>query len=168
MKHIKIIAFLLIVLFSSSCTFMYVPLIPVNPQVREARFLLSDSQGLSLETEQLRLDMTIKEVPESDWLAVQWFNPLSKEIASNSKWLEVDPEALAESKEISFLLPENITLTPGYWRAVVSYQGRLIRQFGFDYVVAEEEEAVTNLNEDDIAETNSDESSNEATDSNDN
>lgn len=165
MKQYRIVVLAVILLFSTSCTFMYIPLIPANPQVREARFLVSDSAGLALEEEQLRLDMSIREVPESDWLAVQWFNPLSKEIASDSKWLEgaEASDAELESQDISFVLPKSIALTPGYWRAVVSYQGRLIRQFGFDYALAEEAEESTDLNEDLSSETSSSEIPNEST-----
>ena len=160
-KSVGLVVTLGVLLLCSSCTFMYVPLIPANPQMRDARFLLSDSKGLSLEEEQLRLDVTITEIPKSDWLAVQWFNPLSKEIASDSKWLEVPDASSSESKEISFILPKDIAVTPGYWRAVISYQGRLIRQFGFDYALAEEVEESSNLNEDASSETNTEEISNE-------
>jgi len=164
----KLISLILILLFTTSCTFMYVPFIPANPQTREARLLMSESAGLSVETlsdevVQLRLDITIKEIPESDWLAVQWFNPLSKEVGSESKWLEVpvviEEDITETAQRLSFDLPADITLTPGYWRAVVSYQDRLIRQFGFDYVLVEES---SNLNEETSSETKVEETPNES------
>lgn len=161
-KAIYLVFFTFILLLSTSCTFMYVPLIPANPQVREDRFLMSESKGLTVEDGQLRLDVNIKEIPEDDWLAVQWFNPLSKEIASDSKWLEV-----ADTQVLSFNLPSNIEFTEGYWRTVVSYQGNVVRQFGFDYslesledieVATEEDADTTDSSESDSTEnsTNSD------------
>lgn len=165
-KAINLVITLLVLLLFTSCTFMYVPFIPDNPQARAPRFLLSDSQGLRVEAEQLQLDMTIQEIPESDWLAVQWFSPLSKEVASDSKWLEVIEDS-GVAQNVNFELPKDITLTPGYWRAVVSYQGRLIRQFGFDYaLVVEEIEEASELNEaenSEALETNSDENTNDST-----
>jgi len=164
MKSYSYLLLVPILLFLTSCTFMYVPFIPDNPQMREARFLMSESEGLSVEAEQLRLDINVKEIPESDWLAVQWFSPLSKEVASESKWLEVSEENDTSGQSLSFNLSTDVTLTPGYWRAVVSYQGRLIRQFGFDYsLVVDEGEESSNLNEDNASETSSEEISNEPT-----
>lgn len=175
-NYFSLVFTLLTTVVLTSCTFTYVPFIPANPQLREARFLMSESQGLRVEEEQLRLDITIKEIPKSDWLAVQWFSPLSKEVASDSKWLEVVEGEEVSEHSLSFDLPVDITLTPGYWRAVVSYQGRLIRQFGYDYSLVEDipEEAVsedldeqsseaTNLNEETSSETMSEENSNEST-----
>lgn len=115
--------------FISSCTYTYIPPVPRGRVEPEPTLDLHDSAGIVTETvagsERLALQLTASDVPEADWLAVQWFAPDNQQVASASQWLEPshDPQNLR------FVLPEDVTLRPGDWRAVVSYQSRVARQF---------------------------------------
>ena len=111
-------------LLLSACTYTYIPPVP-EAQTREKVFDLSSSDGLAREGERLRLDITVDEVPEADWLAVQWFAPNNDQVASESFWVEPQAEGTART----LLSPERVTLRPGTWRAVLSFQGRIVRQF---------------------------------------
>ena len=104
------------------CTFTY------TPPVREARApepRLVVGQGALLQADEaLRLELKLT-VPESDWLAVQWFSPANDEVWATSLWLEPSPKP----QTLSATLPSRIDLTDGLWRVVLSYQGGLVRQF---------------------------------------
>ena len=107
----------------SGCAFTYVPLVreartpdPRLTVLRESRLVEADGA--------LELTLALERVPEADWLAVQWFDPGNSEVAAESVWLE---PAAAQTLELA--LPGRVVLENGLWRAVVSYQGRLIRQF---------------------------------------
>ncbi len=117
-----------LLLFLTSCSYTYIPPIPNNVQLKESRLELHTSPGLSTENERLQLDLLLYNVPEEAWLAVQWLEPLGKEVASESKW--VIPEDTGT--ELTFELPADIEMEYGFWRAVVSSQGELIRQFSLE------------------------------------
>lgn len=116
---------LLLCLTLGGCTFTYTPPVPrsydLAPTLR-----LSGASDLTRQPEGLRLRLVVVEVPEADWLAVQWFDPRNDEVASESVWLEPDT-----TFSYDLFLPDNITVVPGQWRAVVSYQGRIVRQLSF-------------------------------------
>lgn len=117
---------LLLVLSLSACTFTYIPPIPDRaPLEREARFGLRAPSGLEHINDELRLSVAVDEIPEAGWLAVQWFGPQNREVASDSLWLEPTDAGLARD----LYLPEDVPLEPGRWRAVVSFGGRIVRQF---------------------------------------
>lgn len=113
---------LLIALVLGGCTFTY------TPPVREARApeprLVVGEGALVQADEALRLELQVT-VPESDWLAVQWFSPANDEVSATSLWLELSPEP----QTLAVTLPPRIDLTDGLWRVVLSYQGGLVRQF---------------------------------------
>ena len=121
---IRIAAPILALLLLSACTYTYIPPIP-EARTREKVFDLSSPTGLTQEGERLRLDFAVGEVPEADWLAVQWFAPNNDQVASDSIWIE--PEY--ERGTGTLFTPERVTLRPGTWRAVLSFQGRIVRQF---------------------------------------
>lgn len=114
--------FVLLMLVLGGCTFTY------TPPVREARApeprLVVGQGALVQADEALRLELQVT-VPESDWLAVQWFNPANDEVSATSLWLEPGPEP----QTLAVTLPSRIDLTDGLWRVVLSYQGGLVRQF---------------------------------------
>ncbi|MDZ7705021.1 MAG: hypothetical protein U5L04_11115 [Trueperaceae bacterium] len=110
----------------SSCTFTYTPPVPRSYELAPT-LRLSGASDLTRQPEGLRLRLIVVEVPEADWLAVQWFDPRNDEVASESVWLE--PDTTATSYDL--FLPDTITVVPGQWRAVVSYQGRIVRQLSF-------------------------------------
>ena len=114
----------LLALLLGACTYTYIPPVP-EARTREKIFDLSSSDGLVGEGERLRLELTVDEVPEADWLAVQWFAPNNDRVASESFWIE--PQAEGTTRTV--LSPERVTLRPGTWRAVLSFRGRIVRQF---------------------------------------
>ena len=111
-------------LLLSACTYTYIPPVP-EARTREKVFDLSSADGLTLEGEALELGITLDEVPEADWLAVQWFAPNNDQAASASIW--VGPANEGETRTLRS--PERATLRSGTWRAVLSFQGRIVRQF---------------------------------------
>ena len=108
----------------SACTYTYIPPVP-EARSREKVFDLSSSAGLTQVGERLRLEYSVNEVPEADWLAVQWFAPNNDRVASESVWIEPGDEGVTQTLRS----PERISLSPGTWRAVLSFRGRIVRQF---------------------------------------
>ncbi len=109
-------------LILGGCTFTYTP--PVREaRAPEPRFVV-DEGALVQADEVLMLELSVS-VPESDWLAVQWFSPANDDVSATSLWLEPSPEP----QTLSVALPSRIDLTDGLWRVVLSYQNRLVRQF---------------------------------------
>ena len=116
---------LLVLVFLAGCTFTYIP--PLREaRIPEPRLTIIDQKS-SLEQTQTSLKLTLElaTVPQADWLAVQWFSPGNDEVAAQSVWLEPAPEPQA----VAVPLSPRIALADGLWRAVVSYQGKLARQF---------------------------------------
>lgn len=117
-----VMKYLALLLVLSGCTLTYTPL------VREARApeprLVIRSGALVLDEASLELKLRLS-VPEADWLAVQWFGPGNDEVSATSVWLEPAPEP----QPLAVALPPGVALEDGLWRAVVSYQGQLVRQF---------------------------------------
>jgi len=108
----------------SSCAFTYIPPIP------EARTLppsldLRGSVGLIRDGDSLALHLTLREVPAADWLALQWYAPDNRIVASESIW--VDPSSAGTTRVL--FLPAEAAWRPGLWRVVVSFQGQVVRQF---------------------------------------
>ncbi len=114
-------AFLLTTL--AACSFAYLPLVPEG-QEWEPALDLRGSRGLVLEDGELVLYVTLSEVPEPDWLAVQWFGP-GRRTASASVW--ISPEQVGE--ELRIVLPAEVRLERGLWRVVLSYRLAVARQF---------------------------------------
>jgi hypothetical protein len=139
MHQVIRVAFLLGLLTGllSSCTYTYIPPVPRGRVEPEASLDLHASTGIVTETragaQRLVLQLSASDVPEEDWLAVQWFAPDNQQVASASQWLEPS----SDPQDVRFVLAD-ITLRPGDWRAVVSYQNRVARQFS---VVLEPPEA---------------------------
>lgn len=115
---------LLPLLALSGCAFTYLPLVR-EARVPDPRLTVLRESELVQADGALELTLALESVPEADWLAVQWFAPSNSEVAAESVWLE--PAPTAQSLELA--LPGRVVLENGLWRAVVSYQGRLIRQF---------------------------------------
>lgn len=115
---------LLSLLALSGCAFTYTPLVR-EARTPDPRLTVLRESGLVQADGALELTLALRSVPEADWLAVQWFDPSNSEVAAESVWLE--PAAATQSLELA--LPSRVVLQNGLWRAVVSYQGRLIRQF---------------------------------------
>ena len=117
---------LILLCFLGSCTPLYFP--PVPERSREAtvdRLVVSEASTLRLNGGSLELKLILAAIPEEDWLSVQWFSPENVQVASDALWLgEADTKL-----ERTVLLPGDVELSPGEWRAVLAYQGQWVRQF---------------------------------------
>ena len=116
------------VLALAACTPLYVPLVPSDMLTPEPAFRLHGDARLALDgaddAPRLTLHVRAAEVPGPGWLAVQWFGPSGPALASDSLWFDADEVDVARS----LAAPEQLRLRPGEWRAVLSWQGRLVRQ----------------------------------------
>lgn len=112
---------LLLVLFLPACMPLYVPLVPEPPQVTEVPRLREAIAGVD-EEGRPRTELSLETHGTAGWLAVQWMTPAGREAASESRWLDEGGELIA------FTLPADVELSKGEWRAVISYEGQLLRQ----------------------------------------
>lgn len=111
----------------SACTYSYIPPVP-EARMPTPRIDVRGSAGLTRDGEGLRLQVSLNNIPEADWLAVQWFDPQNRKVASDSTWI-----APADEGETRMLyLPGSVTLSAGTWRAVLFYQGAVVRQFSIE------------------------------------
>lgn len=114
----------LLPLLPSGCRPLYLPLVPESVPSTPALLLDSDA-ALRLQGDRLRLDLAPRRVPEGGFLAVQWFDPTLREVASQSVWLD----ASDTPTPLALVSPERLQLRPGRWRALVSFEGQLLQQF---------------------------------------
>jgi hypothetical protein len=116
----------------TACTPLYLPPLPGDALVAVSHLRLDGSsrldQGGGGASAPLVLTLDVLEVPEDGWLAVQWFAPAGGAVASESVWLT--PSDAGSSRSVT--TPADVTLRPGEWRAVVSWYGRIVRQFRYD------------------------------------
>ncbi|MEJ2666874.1 MAG: hypothetical protein P8Z81_07225 [Deinococcales bacterium] len=113
------------------CSPLYLPPVPARvpvPQLPQ----LGDASSLRVENGTLVLHVVLDNVPEEAWLAVQWFAPDGRQVASDSVW--VTPADVGQGRTLS--LPSRTALTSGEWRAVTSMRGRVLRQFSVEVPAA--------------------------------
>ncbi|MBX3144600.1 MAG: hypothetical protein KF813_12635 [Trueperaceae bacterium] len=123
---------LILVLTTAGCRPLYIPLVPDSETVPApgSRLRLATDSALTWSAAERRLELSLSfsGLSESGWLAVQWFSPAGGQAASESVWLEVGTEPDTQRSLVVFS-PADLELLPGEWRAVVSWQGELLRQF---------------------------------------
>ncbi len=128
MSRIALVSVLALVIISllAACRPLYLPPIPdeipFTTQVRATSASAVSFGAGGYPT----IELELRDVSEPGWLAVQWLTPKGSEAASQSVWVEV-----AAEQKVSFELPVDVELSGGDWRAVVSLNGRLVRQLGF-------------------------------------
>lgn len=112
----------------AACRPLYLPLVPDDglPAPHPTRLAGGSALKVGLDGRPL-LDVEVLDVPAAGWLAVQWLAPDGREAASESAWVE-PPNA-----SLTFVLPDDVPLRPGEWRAVVSYGSLLLRQFSLAF-----------------------------------
>lgn len=109
---------------------------------REPR--IAEGSALELVAGRPQLTFGVVGLVEDGWVDVQWFAPDGHEAASESRWAELEGSrapgedgarrpgsASAEAAVGPWVLrlPDDVALVAGEWRAVVSMQGRFLRQF---------------------------------------
>jgi hypothetical protein len=106
------------------CRPLYVPFVPegVPPQ---PRFRVDETSGLTLSGDRLQLVLAFDELPNEGWLALQWFDPKNREVASESFWVVPSQRMIRRRLD----LPHTVPLSSGEWRVVVSFGSHIIRQF---------------------------------------
>jgi hypothetical protein len=113
-----------VVVVMAACRPLYLPLVPEPPPYEPGVRVATFSAQLGAAQRPL-LELTLADVSAAGWLAVQWMAPSGRQVASGSVWLTPEEPAAR------FVLPEDVALTPGEWRAVVSFGSTLLRQFTF-------------------------------------
>lgn len=131
-----------LVLALAACRPLYFPPVPDAPPFEPGVRVVAFEAGLAA-TGRPRVALVVAGHDAAGWLSVQWMAPTGREAASDSVWLEPVPSQPASSNaaaaeeagpaaagsEAVFVLPADVELRPGEWRAVVSFGGRLLRQF---------------------------------------
>jgi len=116
----------------SACRPLYVPLVPDDAPLPVARTRLAADSELVLVNGRPSLTLVVAALAPGaaagGWLAVQWFGPSGRLEASESRWLD----AAGEGMSLNFVLPPDIALAQGEWRAVASLGGFVLRQFRVD------------------------------------
>ncbi|MEX2541306.1 MAG: hypothetical protein WD314_05835 [Trueperaceae bacterium] len=116
---------LVLLLLPLGCQPLYLPPVPTPLEARE-RFEL---EGFAeVKGGRPSLDLAIRTVPSEGWLAIQWFSPANREVASESRWIE--PADAGQRFRVT--LPEDVELLPGRWRAVLSRGDEVVRQLSVD------------------------------------
>lgn len=116
---------LVLVLFSAGCRPLYLPPVPEPLVLPDGLRVLGTAQVVD---DRPRLRLSVSDAPREGWLAVQWFGPDNREKASESVW--IDPSDEGHTHRLD--LPPAIAADPGRWRAIVSFEGIVARQFSFE------------------------------------
>jgi len=125
------VALALLVAAGSACVPLFVPPLPTDRLEPEPAFRLHGDARLERPAGDgagLVLVMRAAEVPAGGWLAVQWFGPSGPARASESVWFGTESVGV----EVRLETPPGFDVTPGEWRAVLSWEGRLVRQLRID------------------------------------
>lgn len=119
----------------NACTYTYLP--PLREaRVPEAQVALARGSALKQRGHRLLLVLQVDNVPQTGWLAVQFFNPENTSIYETSRWLR--PRAKVQRLEVA--LPPRYGVTAGRWRTVVSFKGALLRQYSLEATATVETE----------------------------
>jgi len=123
-----VVALLALAALSAGCRPLYLPITTEGPPVAKAPSLNSEAAlSWSAVSQRLELRLRLLGAEGGGWLAVQWLAPDGREAASASTWVTSEG---GESGAVLLVSPPDLEgLAPGEWRAIVSYEGRLLRQF---------------------------------------
>ncbi len=117
----------------AACRPLYLPPIPDELPFEAGVRVAAYATGVGADGRP-QVEVTLADLSEAGWLAVQWMAPNGRQAASASTWLEPveaggSEAATAALPGATFVLPADVQLVPGEWRAVLSFSGRLLRQF---------------------------------------
>jgi hypothetical protein len=74
------------------------------------------------------LEVAVRCVPEEGWLAIQWYAPSNRQVASQSVWLAPSDEGRVEMLPV----PSEVEPQPGRWRAILSWGELIVRQLSVE------------------------------------
>lgn len=123
-RIVRLVPIVVIAALVVGCRPLFVPGVPerLPPFAEELR--IAEARIVTL-GEHLDVVFVPERVPRAGWLAVQWFPPAGAEAASASTWLS--PQRVGRTVRIR--LPDDVAREPaGRWRAVLSFEGRIVRQ----------------------------------------
>lgn len=126
-----------LLLLLAGCTPLYLPPVPESMPRIESRLTLRDARVEVDADGQVRAVWIPEGVDCAGWLDVQWFPPAGRAVASESVWLA--PEH--EGRRQALSLPDEVELRPGRWRAVLSFEGEVLRQLDWSWPSGESNEA---------------------------
>jgi hypothetical protein len=109
----------------AGCRPLYLPPVP-DPLVLPERFELDGSARVV--DGRPSLTLVPRTVPGEGWLAIQWFAPDNREVASESRWLAPGDAG----RSLRVVLPADVEAGPGRWRAIVSRGGVVVRQLSME------------------------------------
>lgn len=104
-----------------ACSPLYMPPLLESSQPPERPGLKLE---LVLQDGRPQLEVGVVSVAREGWLAVQWFSPFGREVASDSVWLDADSAGVTHLLP----LPADVPLQPGEWRVLLSQHSLVIRQ----------------------------------------
>lgn len=108
----------------TACMPLYLPPVPEPPPFEAGTRVAAFTAELNANGRP-SVELTLAELHDPGWLAVQWMAPDNRQAASDSVWVEPG------TPTATFVLPADVELRPGEWRAVVSFGSLLLRQFLF-------------------------------------
>ena len=106
----------------SACMPLYLPPVPDPPPFEAGTRFAAFTAEVNA-AGRPSVELTLADLHAPGWLAVQWMAPDNREAASDSVWVAPD------TPTVTFVLPADVDLRPGEWRAVVSLGRLLLRQF---------------------------------------
>ena len=111
-------------LLAAGCTPLYLPPVPSQLPELEPRTRIAEARVDRLGGTPAVV-FTPREVPEEGWLQVQWYPPAGGVVASDSVWLD----ASSVDRVVRVAFPEDVPRDRGgVWRAILSFDGRILRQ----------------------------------------
>jgi hypothetical protein len=111
-----------------ACTPLFVPPVPSDALVAAPAWRLAGDAALRAtvvaDAPRLRVRFRFEAVAADAWVAVQWFGPSGGERASAAVWVARGDEG----RTFAVDLPDDVAVVPGAWRALISVEGRVLRQ----------------------------------------
>lgn len=114
-----------LILTVTACQPLYIPPVPAPLELPE-RYEIDASARLDEGRPLLIIELG--NVVEPAWLAIQWFAPNNREVASESIWITPADEGGTLSRG----LPADVEVTSGRWRAILSVAERVVRQLSVE------------------------------------
>jgi hypothetical protein len=113
----------------AGCMPLFVPPVPMTLSA-EATWRIAPGADLQVlrdavaRPRTLRATWTFEEAGPPGWVSVQWFGPVGGERASAARWFDGDDVGQA----VVWDSPDDLGLTRGRWRLVVSIHDSVLRQ----------------------------------------
>jgi hypothetical protein len=113
----------------ASCTPLFLPPVPHDALTPAPAWRLAGDGALRAASfvggPRLRVRFRFDAVPHDAWVSVQWFGPAGGERASAAVWVA----RADEGRTFAIDLPADVPIEPGAWRALLSVDGQVLRQF---------------------------------------